>query len=182
MTPDPDHPLASATDRLIVFRAICAILAGGLALITVLIGLVVRFALDGQPIAGNAVQVAGVSVVTLAAVGAAAIAPMVALAISSAQQRSALTAAAANPPDPDEDRNRLLDIFAASLFVEYGIVESAGFACALLYHLTADWVLLAAVFGMIAFMIARFPTTTRAIRWYDEAAMEMAALREVAVR
>jgi hypothetical protein len=184
MTPDPAHPLADrpAADRLAAFRAVCAVLAGGLVLISVLIGVIVRFALDGQPIAGNGVQVAGLSAVTWVGLAVAGVAPVLALVVAAAQRRSGLAAAADPAAGPDADRDRLLDAFAAAKFAEYAVAVAAGFACSLLYHLTADWVLLAAVLGLAGFLVLRFPTTARAVRWYDEAAAEVAVLRDVAAR
>ena len=181
MTPDPAHPLAArpAADRLAVFRAVCGLLAAGMVLIAALIWAVVRFALDGQPIAGNGVQWAGLSVVTWGALALAGLAPVVAMAVASAQRESGLAAVAA---DPAADPGRYLDVFAAATFAEFAVAEAAGFACALFYHLTADAGLLVGVGALAGFMAARFPTTARAVRWYDEATARVAELRDAAAR
>src|SRR5438132_1538814 len=129
MIPDATHPLdsSSAAGRLAVLRVLCGGMAGGLVVVAVLIVMVVQFALDGQPIAGNAVQVAGVSVVTLAAVALAVAAPVVGWMISSAVQRSGLGKLAADTAssEPDLVCGKLLDVFAAVTFVEFAVAEGA---------------------------------------------------------
>ena len=73
-----NHPLdgPAVAGRLIMLRMVCRVMIGGLLTITFLIVCVVWFALDGQPIAGNAVQLGGISVVTLGAIATAMLTPV----------------------------------------------------------------------------------------------------------
>lgn len=185
MNPDPNDPHPTdrpeASDGLTVLRVLCGGLIGGMIAVTAIVVLVVQFALDGQPIAGNAVQIRGLSAVTLAAVGLAVAAPILGLLISGVQTRAGLKKLAAEPTPSDlqSDRGRLLDVFAAATFTEFAIVEGAGIVCALLYHLTADTGLLAAVAALAVYMVFRFPTAARIRRWYDTAESRLSEMRGV---
>lgn len=187
------HPLdvSPLRDRLVLLRTLCGGLMLAMAMVTALIVMVVWFALDGQPIAGNAVRVGGVSAVTLAAVAVAVVVPPVGLLFARRQWEAEVAALSGSPspagggagggvafsednPSPppppptgeggqDADAARLT---AAStrVFLEFAPALSAGAACALSYHLTADAALLAAVAGLELFLLARFPTRRRVAR------------------
>jgi hypothetical protein len=178
-TPIPhDRPGA---DRSAVLRVLCGGMTLGLGVVTAIAVMVVQFALDGQPIAGNAVQFAGLSAVSWAALGLAIAAPVIGLTVAAAQTRAGVDKLAADhsPAEADTDRTRLLDVFAAVVFIEYAVAEGTGVLCALLYHLTADAAVLVGVGIQLAFMVLRFPTNARVRRWHDEAAGRLADLREM---
>lgn len=174
MNSDAQHPLdrPGASDRLAALRVLCGGLASGLVAVMAIAFLIVQFALDGQPIAGNAVQVAGLSVVTWLALALAVTAPAVGLLISASVTNTGLARIASQPnaDGPDGDRAGLLDVFATAKFAEFGVAESAGISCALLYHLTADAALIGAVVALVGFLALRFPTNAHVRRWYDRAA------------
>lgn len=184
MTPrfDAPHPLAdpAMTDRLAVLRTMCVGLAAALVVLPALIAGVVQFALDGQPLAGNGVQVAGLAAVTWLALLLAVAAPFVGLTLSTVQKRNGLEKLAAEPAPADP--GRLLDVFAAATFAEFAVADGAGAFCAVLYHVTADPVLIAAAVALAAYLGFRMPTTDRARRWYDEATARLGDLREGSAR
>jgi hypothetical protein len=130
--------------------------------VTLLIVATVWFALEGQPIAGNAVRVAGFSVVTLAAVVLAAMIPWVGLWVARSQwetERNALGPAAAPAAR--------FTAVSTRIFLEFAPALSVGGVCALAYHLTADNLLLVAVGCLELFLLSRFPTRRRVQRLFQ---------------
>ncbi|MGL6096480.1 MAG: hypothetical protein ACRC7O_11870, partial [Fimbriiglobus sp.] len=159
-------------------RVVSAAMIVGLGFWAGVVGLVVWFALDNEPIAGNAVQFGGVSVVTWAGLLIALTAPLAGAVISANVFRAELAKLAAEPPDPpDAEAEKFATVFGTGTFLEFAIAESAAGITALLYHLTADAVMLAALIVPAAVLIARFPTAGRARRWYDAAEADVARTR-----
>lgn len=180
--PDDVHPLdrPDLADRLRVLRVACLGLIGGTAAVVTLITLVVRYALGGRPIVQNGALVGGVPVVTvvgamltLAAVAAASV-------LVPVLRAAGLKKVATEPPPPpepgaelDTEADRLVQVYAKGKFVEYGLGDGAAIATAVLYHLSADWLMIVFVVGMLAYLAVRFPTAGRVRAWFDEATTEV---------
>jgi hypothetical protein len=173
--PNDAHPLdrPDLQDRQRAVRVACLGIVLGTAVVVTSITMVVRFALGGRPIMQNGALVAGIPVVTVfgAAVtlGAAAVASLV----IPAMRRAGLKQIAAEPPDPDADPERLWLLYAKTKFAEYGLADGAAVLTAVLYHLSADWLMIVFVGGMLAFLLVRFPTQAAVRRWYAEAEAEL---------
>ncbi len=168
----PDgHPLdrRDLVTRFAGLRLICAALIFGMCMVAVLIAMVVHFALDGQPLAGNGLQVAGVAVVSWFAVAAALAAPVLAVTVSRSTASSGVAKLAEEKPSGDAEIDGLASIFATATFLEFAITEGVGLACGILYHVTADPLMLGSVAFLAGFLILRFPTTSRMKSWYDAA-------------
>jgi hypothetical protein len=77
------------------------------------------------------------------------------------------------PPEPgvppDTTADRLWKLYAQGKFIEYGLAEGAAILTAVLFHLSADWLMIGFVAGMVAFMAVRFPTAGRVRAWFDAA-------------
>lgn len=173
--PNDAHPLdrPDLQDRQRAVRVVCLGVVLGTAVVVTSITMVVRYALGGRPIMQNGALVAGVPVVTVfgAAVtlGAVAVASLVIPML----RRAGIRQVAAEPPDPDADPERLWTVYAKTKFAEYGLADGAAVLTAVLYHLSADWLMIVFVGGMLAFLLVRFPTKAAVRRWYAEAAGEL---------
>ncbi|MEO2092407.1 MAG: hypothetical protein ABGY75_23390 [Gemmataceae bacterium] len=173
--PNDAHPLdrPDMQDRQRAVRVACLGVVLGTAVVVTSITMVVRFALGGRPIMQNGALVAGVPVVTVfgAAVtlGAVAVASLVIPAL----RRAGIKQIAADPPDPDADPEKLWLLYAKTKFAEYGLADGAAVLTAVLYHLSADWLMIVFVGGMLAFLLVRFPTKAAVRRWYAEAEEEL---------
>ena len=141
--------------RLRFLQTLCRGLIVGVVGINVVVGTIVWYALDGIPLAGHRFAVGGVSVATIVAALLALVVPAVSLRVAKSKVRTAL---AANP-------GQIVEAFAMKTSVEYLPVVGLGFAFAGLYHFTADPTMLVLVAGLLAYLIARFPTTKRANAW-----------------
>lgn len=185
-TDDP-HPLdrPEFADRQRALRVVCLGIILGTAAILVGVTMVVKFALGGRPILQNGALVGGVPVVTvvgaMVTLGAAAVATLLVPVL----RATGLTAVATTPPPPpepgaapDTEADRLWQVYARGKFVEYGLADGAAVLTAILYHLSADWLMVAFVAAMLAFMAVRLPTPGRTRRWFDEAAAEVERLRQ----
>ena len=171
---DSDPPAARA------LRVVClALIAGGVVLVAGPAA-VVHFALNGQPGVrgpnGNVLLGAG-AVVTLSAVVAATL--VVPAVLRAGLRRAAFEVPA--PPDegapPDTEADRLLGVYAQGKFSEYALAEGAAAVTAVLYHLSANPLMLVFVGGMVLYMVARFPTAGRVRGWMAGAADEVDRLR-----
>lgn len=159
-----------------VIRLICSAMMLGMLLITALVVLVVQFALEGQPIAGNAVQISGISVVTVGCVCLALITPFIAIQISKLiTQNDIKEMASDGQPAPE----KMLETYNKGKLIEFAILESAGIFNAVCYHLTSDIGMIVAVVWLAACMFARYPSPMAFRRWYDRATDEIARLRRV---
>jgi hypothetical protein len=161
----PEHPLdrPDLAGRFAGLRLISAGMILGMVMVATLIAMVVHFALDGQPLAGNGVRIGGLSVLSWGALFVAATAPVVALVVSA----RATAAGLAKLPTADVDG--IVGVLATATFIEFAVTEAAGVLCALLYHVTADPLMLGCVAALAGFLVLRFPSPTRTKSWYDAA-------------
>jgi hypothetical protein len=161
MTPDPlaDPVLAR---RLAAIRTLCLAVVVGLVGIAAGVSLIVGYALDGQPLAGNAVTVQGLPLPTLVAATLAVVAVGVARRLGRHRPVPLPHPELAGSPEAHDAR---LNGFAAAAFAEFAVAAGTGFACCALMHVTADYRLLAVVGGLVLYLAARFPTAARARRW-----------------
>lgn len=147
-----------------LYLALCVGLAG----IAFGVGLVVGYALDWQPLAGNLVTAGGVSAVTLAAAGVTLLTPFAALAVGrwkAAGERRAIAASHPELAGTAELADRRLTGFAAATFAEAIVAVGVGFAWSVLVHITSDWLLFPLVGLLLTWLAARYPTASRARRW-----------------
>ncbi len=162
---NPDHPLdrPDLAGRFAGLRLISAGMIVGMVMIAVLIAMVVHFALDGQPLAGNGVRIAGLSVLSWGAMFVAMAAPFVALFASAKATNDGLAKL------PTANVDGIVGVFATATFIEFAVTEAAGILCALLYHVTADPLMLGCVAALAGFLVVRFPSASRTKSWYDAA-------------
>ena len=147
-----------------LYLALCAGLAG----IAFGVGLVVGYALDWQPLAGNLVTVGGVSAATAFAAVVTLLTPVTAVAVGrwkAAGERRAIAAAHPELAGTAELADRKLAGFAAVTFAEAIVTVAVGFAWSVLTHVTADWLMFPLVGLLLAWLAVRYPTMGRARRW-----------------
>lgn len=137
---------------------------------------VVVFALKGQPLVkiGGTVALTGVgAVLTLTAV---VVAVLVVPFLTRSGLRTVATTAAPPPEEgvpPDTPTDRVWRVYAQGKFAEYGLTTAAAFVTAVLFHLSADWLMLGFVGGMVVFQAVRFPTASRVQGWLTAAIDEV---------
>ncbi len=171
------HPLDSAPlqgkARALLF--LCSVMAGSTVVFFLGAFGVVQFALNGQALPRNGAMLAGIPILTV--VGAVVSLTCLALArlIVPIVTKTGIQAIASNPAPPIEDgtlpqteEERLLALFARCKFIEYGLAEGAAIACAVMYHLSADWLLMGFAVGMVLFMLVNLPTMPRTRHWFNE--------------
>jgi hypothetical protein len=165
----PD-PLADpvARRRLAAVQTLYLALGVGLAGIAFGVGLVVGYALDWQPLAGNLVTVGGVSAVTLAAAVVTALTPPLALWVGrrrAAAERRAVAAVHPEVVGTPEFTDRALAGFAAATFAEAIVTVGVGFAWSVLTHVTSDWLMFPLVAVLLVWLAVRYPTAGRLRPW-----------------
>lgn len=174
----PPEPPAEPdlADRLRGLRVVClGVLLFGVVLLLMVSGVVV-FALGNRPlvkVGGTQVLLGVGAVLTLSAVVVAA---LVVPLLTKAGVRKVATTPPPPPEEgvpPDTELDRLWRVYAQGKFVEYGLTEGAAFVTAVLFHLSADWLMLAFVAGMIVYQGVRFPTAGRVAAWLAEAKAEV---------
>lgn len=178
-TPDPFEDPAFAR-RVASLQTLCLGVIVGLVGITVGFWMVVWFALDGIPLAGNLFQIAGVSVVIWVAGLLTASAMIAAPAVGRSRGRAGLARVAAAHPElagSDDEAERVFDVFAAVVFAEYAVAGGTAFFLAVTFHVTSLFPVVGCVAALLGFLGARYPTGGRAERWFAKAAAELAVRR-----
>jgi hypothetical protein len=169
--PDFDRPPFG--DRLRAIRMICGILIFGVFVLASGVIATVTFALGGRPLGGNAGRVDGVPVVTVGAafatLGCLAVASFAVPVIWKRGVAQVRTTPADEPEEgaaPETEGDRLWRVYAAGKFTEFALAEGAAVATLVMFHLTADWLMMAFVAAMVAFMLVKFPTAAKAKAWF----------------
>lgn len=161
-------------------RGVCLLLILFNGVLIAGVSSVVYFALGNNPVikANGREALTGVgAVLTLSAVLAATF-------IGPALLRAGVRKVATTPPDspeegapPDTDADRLLRVYAQGKFTEYALADGAAVVTAVLFHLSADWLMIGFVAGMGVYQIVRFPTAARVRGWLASAQGELERLR-----
>jgi hypothetical protein len=156
-----------------------------LTVVAISVSLVVRFALGGRPVVANGGLVGGIPILTVVAAVLTLSVPIIAGLVSSAMLATGIRKVATQPPplpeagaDLETDADRLWRVFASGTFVEYALAEGAVLACAILFHFTADWLMMAFIAGMILYMVTRFPRAERVVAWFRQAQEQLSTLRQ----
>jgi hypothetical protein len=179
---DDQHPFdrPEFADRQRALQVLCLGIIVSTALIVFAITLVVRYALGGRPILQNGAMVNGIPIVTVVGavltLSAVAIAVLVVPRVWSAGWKRIATQPPPSPEPgtaPDTEADRLWKLYGQGKFIEYGLGDGAAILTAILYHLSADWLMLVFVAGMLGFLIVRFPTRTRMRAWFDDALIRL---------
>ncbi len=147
-----------------LYLALCVGLAG----LAFGVGMVVGYALDWQPLAGNLFTVGGVSLPTVIAAVVTLLTPAVAVAVgrrTAAAERRTIARSHPELAGTVELADRKLAGFAAVTFAEAVVPVVVGFAWSVLVHVTADWRLFPLVGLLLVWLAIRYPTTARAQRW-----------------
>lgn len=173
------HPMDAPehAGRRALFRTVTLGMAALLVVVTVGFGLVVTFALDNVPLAGNWRTVGGVPALTAAA---GLLTPLVvALAVVHGRVRMAqvVRRARTDHPEvagPDADGDRIMTAVGARLFGTLIVLLAGGFVCAVLYHLTSSPGLLGCVGVFAGAMLVFYPSGGRVMGWYNTAAVALA--------
>ncbi len=183
LPPDEPPPPADGddlADKLRGLRVMClGLILFGFVMLA-MVSSVVWFGLGGRSL----VKIGGTQVLT--GVGAVLTLTAVALAVLLVPvlTKGGLRKVATEPPvppeegvEPDTELDRLWRVYAQGKFVEYGLAEGAAVVTAVLFHLSADWVMLLFVGGMILFQVVRLPTEARARGWLSGAKAEVDRVR-----
>ena len=179
MTPDPFEDPAVAR-RVASLQTLCLGVIVGLVGITLGFWLVVHFALDGIPLMGNLVRIAGVSVVVWIAALLTVAAMIAAPLVGREKQRTGLARVAAAHPElagSEDEAERVFDVFAASVFAEYAVAGGTAFVLAVAFHVTSLVGVVGCVAALLLFLIARYPSAGRAKKWFAEATATLTAIR-----
>jgi hypothetical protein len=176
----PEPPADDLSEKLRGLRVLClGLILFGFVLLT-MVSSVVAFGLGGRSlvkVGGEQVLTGVGAVLTLTAV---AVAVLVVPPVTKAGLRKVATTPP-DPPDegaePDTELDRLWRVYAQGKFIEYGLADAAAVVTAVLFHLSADWLMLLFVGGMILFQIVRFPTEPRARAWLAGAKVEVERVR-----
>jgi hypothetical protein len=147
-----------------LYLGLCGVLAG----LAFGIGMVVGYALDWQPLAGNRVTVGGVALPTVVAAGVTLLTPLVALLLGKRAADAERRAIARTHPElagTAELADRKLAGFAAVVFAEAIVPAVVGFAWSVLVHITADWRMFPLVGLLLVWLLACYPTAARARAW-----------------
>lgn len=179
-TEPPDADGAEFAERHRTLRVLCTgLILFGCALL-VMVSSVVWFGLGG----GSLVKGGGVQVLTGVGAILTLTAVAVAVLVTPVVVKAGLRKVATEPPPPpeegvppDTETERLWKVYAQGKFVEYGLAEGAAIVTAVLFHLSADWLMLVFVAGMVAFQIVRFPTESRVRAWFTAARTELDRVR-----
>lgn len=179
----PDNASADGDDLAGKLRGIRVMCLGVLlfeATLLLMVSGVVVLALGNRPI----VKIGGTQVLTAVGAVLTLTAVVVAVFLVPVLTRSGLRAIATTTPTPPEEgvqpdtpTDRLWRVYAQGKFTEYGLTTAAAFVTAVLFHLSADWLMLAFVCGMCVFQILRFPTESRVRSWLTEARTEVERAR-----
>lgn len=167
--------------RLGATQTLCLGFILGLAGIALGISLVVGYALEWQPLAGNAVLVSGISITTVIALVVTLLSPLLAMQLGQRRTEAEVRAIASAHPETigtSEEADRYFTGFAGATFVEYAVAIVVGLALSILFHINSDPRMLGLVGCLLLFMIVRYPYTSRARRWLDEVSRRVAVLRE----
>jgi hypothetical protein len=159
--------------RIGALRALGLAFALILAGITTGISMVVWFALDGVPLAGNLYKVGGVPVPTIVAGVIVLLTPVAAVLVGRAQGRAGMRQIAVSHPElagSADEAERLADAFSAVVHAESAMTLLVGFGCAVLFHVTTDPVLLVGVGFLVLILVVRRPSLERARTWMATAA------------
>lgn len=157
-----DEPLAA--HRLGALRTLCQVMIGAVIVITLGVWMVVLKVFGGEPLAGNLVTVGGVSALTWAC---AAITLVVAPLVFWVGRRRG--EAGLRQLEGRAGADEYLEVFAGATFASYAVAIGWGFLSAIIFHLTADPIMLGLVAVIVGVMIVRYPTTGRAKAWFDRA-------------
>ena len=175
----PEPPPADGEDLVAKLRSLRTLCLGVLLFEVTLLMMassVVVFALKGQPlvkIGGTQVLTGVGAVLTLTAV---VVAVLVVPFLTRSGLRTVATTAAPPPEQgvpPETPTDRLWGVYAQGKFAEYGLTTAAAFVTAVLFHLSADWLMLGFVGGMVVFQVVRFPTECRVRSWLTAAVDEV---------
>jgi len=171
-------------DRHRALRTFCLGMMVLLTGVAIFVALVVRFALGGKPLAGNGGLLSGIPILTVVTAVITLTAPLLGTILSTWLYSTGIARVALEPPqvpeagaDLDTDADRLWRVYASGKFAEYALAEGAVLATAILYHLTADPIMMLFVVGLLAYMASRYPTAARIRVWFANAIRVMAELR-----
>lgn len=161
-------------------QTLCQGVIVGLVGLTIGFWMVVSYALDGIPLAGNLFQIAGISVVVWVAGIFTLAAPAAAIAVGRTKRRAGLARVAAAHPElagSADESERVFDVFAAVVFAEYAVAGGTALALAVFFHLTSLFPILGFVAGLLIFLVLRYPTVGWARVWFAAAAGDLAVRR-----
>ena len=172
-TPVPDFDRPPFGDRLRGIRMLCGVLILGVFILTTGVIATVKFALGGRALGGNAGRVDGIPVPTVVAAFLSLTCVAVASFVVPMIWKRGVDRVRCTPADPPEEgatpeteADRLWRVYASGKFTEFALAEGAAIATLIMFHLTADWLMMAFVGAMVAFMLVKFPTAGKAKSWF----------------
>jgi hypothetical protein len=146
--------------------------------LVVMIGVIgtVAFALGNQALPKNGALLGGVPILTVIAGFITLNAVVVGSFIEVFLRKQGLRAVATTPPaapeigaEAESKAERILNVYAKIKFVQFALAEAACVVTSVMYHLSADWLMMAFAAGMPIFMLVKFPTTAATLQWYNSA-------------
>lgn len=177
------HPLdiQEFAQKLSVIRVACRGMIVILAGIAIGFSLVVYFALDGIPLAGNLLNIGGVSILAIITGLLTPVVPVVAWKVGQNRREEGIRKLVKQHPETmstDADVEGLVEAFAGGTFLEYAICTGVGFVWAVVFHVISSPLMLVWIAFLILFLAFRFPSLARTKVWYDAAVVELARLRQ----
>ena len=166
------HPLDAPeyAQKLTLMRTVSLGMMAVIAVVSVGFALVVFYALDGVPLAGNRLTVGNVSVLALAGVAGTPFVPLAAYLAGRAKRAALVGRMALDHPEvvgPDADAERLVNAYAGGQFTESAAAFSYSLFLAIVFHVISSPLLLGCIAVMVLFLAARFPFTGRVKGWFD---------------
>ena len=146
--------------------------------IVVMIGVIgtVYFALGGQALPKNGAQLNGIPILTVIAgfltLNAIVVGTFIEAFLRKQGLRAVATTAPATPEigaEAESKAERILNVYAKIKFVQFALAEAACMVTSVMYHLSADWLMMAFALGMPVYMLVKFPTTAATLQWYGSA-------------
>ena len=166
------HPLDAqeSAQKLSVLRTVSLGMMAVIVVVSVGFALVVFYALDGVPLAGNRFTVGGVSVLAVAGVAATPVVLLAAFLAGRAKRAALVRRMNLDHPEvvgPEADAERLLNAFAGGQFTESAVAFGSALFLAILFHVISSPLLLACIAAIVLFLAARFPFARRVQGWFD---------------
>ena len=181
------HPLDAPefVQKLTLLRTVRLGMMAVLVVASAGFAMVVFYALDGVPLAGNRFTVRGVSVLALAGVAVTPFVPLAAYLAGRSKRAALIERMNLDHPEvvgPEVDTERLLNAYAGGQFTESAVAFSAGLTLAIVFHVISSPLLLGCIGVIVLYLAARFPFAGRVKGWFDAELTALQARRASGTR
>jgi hypothetical protein len=166
------HPLdvQEFAQKLSIIRTVSLGMIVVLTVVSFGFALVVFYALDGVPLAGNRFTVEGIAVPALVALAVTPLMPILAFVYGRKRRAAALAKMLTDHPEvvgEEADTERLLNAFAGGQFAESAMLFGTGLTWAILFHVISSPIVLGCIGFLVVVLAVRFPFSFRVKSWFD---------------